>query len=216
MPRHKKNDAFDTLSEVFALVPWWMPFVLAVIAWFTVPRLGPALVGGRASAPTWRVIAPFVAFLLLITGISAQLMKRRRRKLLAQTKSLQDLQALTWREFEELCAEVYRRKGYAVDETARGADGGVDLVLQKARERVFVQCKHYAQRRVGVRPIRELFGVMSAEGATAGIFVSLGSYTSAATQFARGKKLQLVDGPHLLKLLQPVDSGRSAGTRGLA
>jgi len=144
-------------------------------------------------------VAGVVALLFVLTGIAGQFEKLRRRRLVGRGRSLQALQALSWREFEELCAEAYRRRGYAVSETAWGADGGVDLVLHKGREKIFVQCKHYAARRVDVRPVRELFGVMAAEGATGGIFICSGSYTSAAEQFARGKNLSLIDGPGLLK-----------------
>ena len=105
-----------------------------------------------------------MAFFFALTGIAGQFEKRRRRRLLAQARSLEALQALSWREFEELCAETYRKRGYAVSETARGADGGVDLVLRRGGERIFVQCKHYAARRVDVRPVRELFGVMPRRG----------------------------------------------------
>lgn len=218
MPKRKKTDAFDDLSALFALIPWWVPILLAVATWFAIPALGPRFIErGKDWRSTWRLVGGLAALVLVLTGISGQFLKRKRRALLAQAKSLATLQALSWREFEQLCAEVYRRKGYTVAETvaetAAGADGGVDLVLRKGRERIFVQCKHFAVRRVDVRPIRELFGVMAAEGASGGIFMCSGTYTSAATQFARGKNLELVDGPELLKLLSPLaPAGR--GSRG--
>jgi restriction system protein len=81
-----------------------------------------------------------------------------------------------------------------VAETARGADGGVDLVLRRSEQRIFVQCKHWSVARVDVRRVRELFGVMHAEGATGGVLICSGTYTSAAREFARGKAIELVDG----------------------
>jgi restriction system protein len=75
---------------------------------------------------------------------------------------------------------------------------------RRGKERIFVQCKHYAVRRVDVRPVRELFGVMADGGATGGIFICSGSYTSAAKEFARGKHLELVEGSGLLRLLESV------------
>ncbi len=184
-----------------------MPFLLAAVAWVAIPLWGPRVALGKEGVSTWRMIAGVAAFFLILTGIRGQFEKARRGRLIAQSKSLEALQMLTWREFEDLCAEAYRRQGYRVQPTARGADGGVDLVLLKGRQRTFVQCKRFAVRRVDVRPIRELFGVMAAEGATNGVFICSGSYTAAATQFARGKRLELIDGPALLKLLEPVTSG---------
>ena len=42
-------------------------------------------------------------------------------------KDLDSIKSLSWREFEELTAEAYRRKGYSVVENyGVGADGGID------------------------------------------------------------------------------------------
>jgi Restriction endonuclease len=53
-------------------------------------------------------------------------------------------------------------QGYAVTETGQaGADGGIDLVLTKGRERTLVQCKHWRAQTVGVAIVRELYGAMA-------------------------------------------------------
>jgi HJR/Mrr/RecB family endonuclease len=47
---------------------------------------------------------------------------------------LDSLGRMTWREFEMLVGEDFRRSGYSVKETGLGgADGGIDLTLQKLR-----------------------------------------------------------------------------------
>lgn len=50
--------------------------------------------------------------------------------------------------------------------------------------------------------VRELFGVMAAEGAAAALVVTSGGFTAEAMEFARGKPLTLVDGVLLAQLLQ--------------
>jgi restriction system protein len=50
--------------------------------------------------------------------------------------------------------------------------------------------------------VRELFGVMAAEGATGGFVVTSGVFTQAATDFAKGRNIDLLDGPELAALLQ--------------
>lgn len=85
-----------------------------------------------------------------------------------------------------------------------GADGGVDLVLKKDGETVLVQCKQWKTSKVGVKVIRELYGVVMAEGATRGILISSGSYTQEAQTFARGKPLELISGPGLMRLIGQV------------
>ena len=57
------------------------------------------------------------------------------------------------------------------DNTSAGAYGGIDLVLVKDGERIPVQCNNWRSSKVGVSTVRELFGVMTAEGQP-GVFLS--------------------------------------------
>ena len=78
------------------------------------------------------------------------------------------------------------------------ADGGVDLSLTyPGGERLIVQCKHWKNRHVGVKPVRELWGVLDDEKADGAIFVTSGAFSADALAFARGKRLELIDGPKL-------------------
>ena len=55
----------------------------------------------------------------------------------AQAKSADALDGMSWREFEVLVGEAFRLQGYRVLETGGGgggADRGVDLVLTKGSE----------------------------------------------------------------------------------
>jgi hypothetical protein len=69
-----------------------------------------------------------------------------------------------------------------------------------------VQCKRWRERQVGVTVVRELYGVMVADGAVRGIIVSSGTFTPDAVAFAAGKSLTLVDGPALEALVAPNNS----------
>ncbi len=208
MPKARKTDWYDDLTAIFSVTPVWLPLLLAITSWLVVPILGDRLPGGDEWADVWTIGTRLGSVLFIVAGIAGQVQKLRRRRLIARAHSMDGLRALSWRGFEELCAEAYRRKGHAVTETARGADGGVDLVLGRGSDRVFVQCKHYADRSVGVRPVRELYGVMAAEGARAGIVITSGSFTHQAMDFARGKPLTLVDGRKTLELVEGVSPSR--------
>lgn len=124
------------------------------------------------------------------------------------------LDGMTWREFEILVGEAFRRNGFQVMETGgNGADGGVDLVLRKNNEKFFVQCKQWKAYKVGVDVVRELYGVMAAHGAAGGFVVTSGRFTDAATEFAQGRNLKLIDGPVLLKLIQHAKTSRPTATQ---
>jgi YVTN family beta-propeller protein len=111
------------------------------------------------------------------------------------------LRALGWREFEELIGRAYQFQGYEVLSTAHGADGGIDLILTRGTERIFVQCKHWNTNQVGVKIVRELFGVVAAHGATWGIVATSGNFTEEAEEFARQARITLLNGPAVAQLI---------------
>lgn len=116
------------------------------------------------------------------------------------------LESLSWQEFELLSGELFRRQGYTVQMcSGDGADGGVDLRLQKDGLSTLVQCKHWKVYKVGPSPVRELFGVLTAEGAHQGIVLTVGRFTRDAVNFAQGKPVELIDGAKLKDLMAQAD-----------
>src|SRR3982074_3658314 len=98
---------------------------------------------------------------------------------------MERIRRLSWQDFEEFIAEIYREEGYLVEKTGGGrADGGYDLVLLREKTSVLVQCNHWLLFQVGVPRVRELAGAMQKVGATGGVFVTTGSLTQPARQFA--------------------------------
>ncbi len=115
---------------------------------------------------------------------------------------------MSWKQFERLVGEGFRLQGYRVVETGGGgADGGIDLVLNKDGEKYLVQCKQWRAFRVGVDVVRELYGVMAAKGAAGGFVVTSGRFTDEARKFAEGRNVQLMDGTQLRVLIK-----QAAGT----
>jgi len=117
------------------------------------------------------------------------------------------ISSLEWKQFEVLCAEYFKEKGYITEVTKQGADGGIDVLLFKESYSTtkpfgIVQCKAWNSYRVGVKPVRELYGVMAAEKAPLAIFMTSGSYTKEAVEFSAGKHLKLLSGHSLLQLIQ--------------
>ena len=146
----------------------------------------------------------FASIFVFIAAISA-FHSWRRGELLDRQTSVKSIKDLPWKDFEYLVSEAYRRQGYSVQENlGGGSDGGVDLVLTKDGNRTLVQCKNWKSSKVGVTTVRELFGVMTAEGASGGIVVCSGHYTNDATEFAKGKPITLIDGAALSRLIGDV------------
>jgi restriction system protein len=71
----------------------------------------------------------------------------RKGRMLDSQKNIESVEALSWH--EEVVSEVFRRQVYFVLENpGEGADGGVDLRLQKNGKKIYVQCKHWKARQV--------------------------------------------------------------------
>jgi restriction system protein len=181
----------------YAAIAHWLPLVVLK---------GPL---GTAFAGAARVLGVFAAVGIAVFAALAALHQWRARRLFDQQTGLESIRRLTWRDFERVIAEAYRRRGYTVTENGGGgADGGVDLVLSKEGT-VLVQCKQWQALRVGVKEVRELFGILTAEKAEGAILIASGLFTEEARAFAAGKPLELIDGTGLLTLIGTTQDGAS-------
>lgn len=116
------------------------------------------------------------------------------------------IREIEWKRFEMLCGEYFRVLGKRVETLDHGADGGIDARIYKnhSSELEFaIQCKAW-KKQVGVKEVRELFGVMAHESAGKGIFMTTSTFTAEATKFAKdhATKLFLIDGEKLLHLIK--------------
>lgn len=112
------------------------------------------------------------------------------------------LRKIEWKRVEELVAAYFREKTFRTETLAAGADGGIDVKLffkDKAAPYAIVQCKAWNTQKVGVKPVRELLGVMTHEKASKGIFVTTSDFTQEAIAFAKENPINLITGDMLLK-----------------
>ena len=184
--------------------PWWVGVVVAVVVYIGLACLLPSVVGGGpVFGPAVEVAAGLAwlfAGLFLLPAALSGLRVWRGRRMLAATRTKDEIRALDWEEFEELVEAHYRRLGFSVRrEGGSGPDGGVDVRIRRGGETYLVQCKQWRQRQVGVKVVRELLGVVAAEQAAGGIVVTAGSFTREAEAFAgrSGVVVELVDGDRL-------------------
>jgi restriction system protein len=135
------------------------------------------------------------------------------RRLLDQQDGLATIRALSWSRFEGLIGEAYRQEGYSVSRpSGSGPDGGIDLVLRKDGNTLLVQCKQWKSWKVGVKVIREMYGVMTDRKAHGAIIVTSGIFTQEARAFAEGKPIDLVEGEQLAALIRSAQGVPSASS----
>ncbi|MEE8119614.1 MAG: DUF2034 domain-containing protein [Gammaproteobacteria bacterium] len=140
-----------------------------------------------------------IGLLLASLGIAIGIFVVHRRQRTSAFLDPEMLRHLSWDEFEVLIAESFRRDGFVVREES---GGGVDQVLEKGEEKFLVQCKHWKAKRVGAKEIRELYGIMAAHNATGSYLITAGMFSKEAILYASGKRIELIDGPRLVHLIE--------------
>jgi len=201
----------EGVLDLLVLLPWWVSVIVSMIVYiglkFIVPSLSTENIifqGFQTALPN---VAHIFALALLIPAFISAINAWRKRKLLDNQKNIQTIRDLSWRKFEELVAEVYRRQGFTVIENqTAGADGGIDIRLKKGGYFHLVQCKNWKTSKVGVKVVREMYGVMISEHASSVKIVISGMFTQEAKNFASGKPIDLVDGQQLETLIANVQA----------
>lgn len=218
MARRKNDSLVDVLLELAASLSWKTSILIAVFSFLIfhyvsgLPLEQTKDIHSFSENLYMNLFITFSGFLqyvfpmIFFAGALVSAIKgKRRRKLLDKQSSIESIRALSWQEFELLVAEAFRRKGFKVTENGGGgADGGIDLILQKSGKKSIVQCKRWRTVSIGVTHIRELYGVMTGVQANDCIFVSSGNYTAEARLFAEEKPIWLIDGTELLELVGTV------------
>jgi restriction system protein len=217
--RRKKNDGLmDGLVGIASAMPWWAGVALAGAAYvvlhhFALPPMESEAPGSAVDLANhakvmlistlcylFQYLVPVA--LLLGAALSAWNGARAKKLLSSARKAsegVEHLKTVNWRDFETLVGQAFRERGFSVkDAGGAGPDGGIDLVLHQGRDKYLVQCKHWKAQAVGVAIVRELFGVMNAEGAVGGFVVASGDFTSEAKAFAKGRSIELVDARTLI------------------
>ncbi len=159
-----------------------------------------------ARAPAWLgelagllTAAAFLTLVILWAVVGWQRIEARRVSHIPAL-TLDQLYALSPRDFEHYVAALFMRRGYKVEVRGRTGDLGVDLALtQFSGRKAIVQCKRY-RHPIGPEIIRELFGTMVHERAAHGFLVTTAEISDGARAWAADKPITLIDGRTLVKL----------------
>lgn len=218
MARNNKTSPAEDLMEIVAYFPWWVGVTLAVVLYL--------ILHAFASAPVvstlLRILAGFGQYLLpliCLVGAAVSAIRQQQRTTLLNDVAAGDgasaLNAMTWRQFELMVGQWFRQQGYVVMERGGGgADGGIDLILKKDNQTFFVQCKQWRTVKVGVKVVRELYGVMAADHANGGFVVTSGTFSDEARHFAIGRNIELFDGAYVARMIQTQAAPMSTSERG--
>lgn len=110
-----------------------------------------------------------------------------------------DADALDPGEYELHCAHVLRECGWKAELVGGSGDQGVDVIAERGRVRVVIQCKKYS-RSVGNKAVQEAVGGKMMYRAHAAAVVSNAPYTKGAVELARMTRVMLLHHTELLSL----------------
>lgn len=201
----------EGILSLLITLPWWVSVVVSAVVYIGMAFILPSITSEKlfveSSLEFLSLFAPYVAFMLLVPAPISAFNAWRKRRLLESQNNISTIRNLGWKQFEELVAEAYRRKGFRVTENDKaGPDGGVDVYLKKNGQLHLVQCKQWRSQKVGVSVVREMYGIMTAEKAVSTIVITSGIFTQEAQSFAEGKAIDLVDGSQLETLVGEVQT----------
>jgi len=108
---------------------------------------------------------------------------------------------MTPAQYEAFCATQLRLAGWSAHVTMQSRDQGVDVIAEKDRKRIVLQCKLYA-RPVGNKSVQEAAAARAHEDADFAVVVSNNRFTPAAEQLAATNGVLLVHHRDLARLEQ--------------
>jgi len=115
--------------------------------------------------------------------------------------SLQLLQDMDWKHFENLCAHYYKSLGYIIKTAPAGDNKDVDIYLYKNTNPNkilgIIKCKKW-KKRVGLPSVKALSTIQSNQKVPLAAFFSATGFSKNAISFCDNKHLKLISGEELL------------------
>lgn len=129
MARRKKSGI-----DIVAAMPWQAGVVLGVVVYLGIrygigwyfSSFSSAILKASGQQLSNGVYAPLAWLMLIVCWIGAAFSyfeRRKRQKLLETQTGLNSITAMSWREFETLVGEAFRRRGYSAEETGGRRQG---------------------------------------------------------------------------------------------
>jgi len=122
----------------------------------------------------------------------------------------QDVETLTPLDFEDHCADLLRQAGWTARRTQASGDQGVDIIAEKGRHKVALQCKRYAQP-VGNFAVQEVVAGRIFYGASLAGVVSSAGFTPSARTLASVTGTLLLHYEDLVRLEELISKAEAMG-----
>ena len=186
--------AENSLFAILLRSPWWVSAAVA---------FGFAGLAFAMFHDEWRYYIAFFAAPFAVIACIAFWKQMRAPSARRVATTLETVRAMSWNEFAAALESGFRRDGYDV---SRLPGPAADFEIAKEGRRAVVAGKRWKVARTGIEALRELEGAKDARDAHESIYVIAGDLTDNARAFAAQKRIRLIAGPELAKLVP--DAGR--------
>ena len=181
--------AENSLFAILLRRPWWVS--AAIAAGFLALTL-------TMFPHDWRWYGAFLGAPFTVVAAVALWRQLRAPSSRRVSSTIEAVRAMNWSDFQAALETGFRRDGYDV---SRLAGPAADFEIAKEGRRAVVSGKRWKVARTGVEPLRELEGAKDARDAHESIYVVAGELTDNARDFATKKRIRLIAGPELTKLV---------------
>jgi len=180
----------NSLFAILLRSSWWISVLVAAAI---------VALSGIALPPKYFIFGAVGALPFLVIGAIALWRQLQRPSRARVASTVAAVSAMTWKDFSSALEAAFRRDGY---EVARLQAAGADLELRKAGRKTLVNCKRWKVSRTGLEPLRELVAAREQHEADEVIYVATGQVTEQAARFVVEKRIQLMQGEDLTRLLR--------------
>ena len=94
-------------------------------------------------------------------------------------------------EYEQFCANEFKKTGWNAKTTKASSDQGVDVVAQRDDQIIVAQCKRFSKP-VGNKAVQEVVAGMKFYDANVGIVIAPNGFTNSAEKLAAANKIKLI------------------------
>ena len=185
----KLRMAKNSLFAILLRSPWWISVAIAA---------GIALISKAALPEKFVIYGIISGWPFLVIGMIAAWKQFRAPSPARVTATLEKISAMSWRDFSGVVEDAFRQDGYSV---AKLSGPEADFAISKAGKTALVSCKRWKAARSGIEPLRDLQTAMEKQEAHEGIYLTTGAVSDNARRFALEKKVQVVQGADLARML---------------
>ena len=179
----------NSLFAILLRSSWWISVLVAAAI---------VVLSGIALPPKYFIFGAVGALPFLVIGGIGLWRQLQRPSQARVARTVEAVTAMTWKDFSARLESAFRREGY---EVGRLGGMGADFEMMKAGRKTLVNCKRWKASRTGLEPLRELVAARERHEADEVIYVATGQVTEQAARFVAEKRIQLMQGEDLTRVL---------------